>query len=97
MGEQDAVILTWPTEWMDWRDNLEDAVACYREIVRVLAKYVPVVVVCESEELVLRELAGVDVYCVFTLSGFRQNDTWMRDYGTLSFRCGEEELCGLRL
>lgn len=91
-AEQDAVILTWPTEWMDWRDNLGDAVACYREIVRVLAKYVPVVIVCESEELVLRELSGVDVSRVFTLSGFRQNDTWMRDYGPLSYRYGEEKL-----
>ncbi|MDO5035851.1 MAG: agmatine deiminase family protein [Porphyromonas sp.] len=86
---QDAVLLVWPTEWMDWRDNLEEAVACYTSVAKTLLKYVRVIIVTDKRERVWEHLEGEYDHELIIVPDFYQNDTWVRDYGPLSIEYKE--------
>lgn len=47
---QDAVLMAWPTEEMDWAYMLDEAEDCYRNIVAILLDYIPVIVLSDTKE-----------------------------------------------
>lgn len=81
---QDAVLLVWPTEYMDWRHNYEAAVNCYTQITTTLLHYVNVVVVTDTIARLQHLLRQTHPHQLVVVDGFRQNDTWVRDFGPIS-------------
>lgn len=80
---QDAVLLAWPDETMDWRATLPEIQACYILLVRALLDYVPVILLArEPERVPLR----ADYLHRLTVLQMPLNDTWVRDYAPLSVR-----------
>lgn len=80
---QEAVILAWPSEHMDWAYILDEVRACYTEIVEALLRYTNVVLlVGELTDLPKERIdawQGGSPHRVIVKSSFRLNDTWMRD------------------
>lgn len=80
--EQDAVILAWPNERMDWRDHLEEVHQCYIEVIGAILEQTNVILLVDrSEDLP----DGFSEYwegypCkLLMIRDFILNDTWMRD------------------
>lgn len=82
---QSGVMLTWPHEETDWKDNLEEITDCYVNVAREILKREKLLIVCrekkkvekalglkkeEKEKVIFRELPS--------------NDTWSRDIGPIS-------------
>lgn len=80
---QDAVLLAWPDETMDWADTLSEIRACYILLVRALLDYVPVILLAQDTESV--PLQG-DYPHRLTVLEMPMDDTWVRDYGPLSLQ-----------
>ena len=85
---QSGVLLTWPHEGTDWRDQLVDAEACFARIAGELARRTTVLVVCRDAghaEHVRRAIAtaGGDPRRVRAYRA-PSNDTWARDHGPLT-------------
>ena len=78
---QDAVLLAWPDETMDWADNLAEIRSCYLLMVRALLDYVPVILLAQDTTSV--PLRG-DYPHRLTVQEMPLNDTWVRDYAPLS-------------
>lgn len=93
-SQQDAVMLSWPTEEMDWQSNLQSTLDCYVGIVRTLLRYIDVVVLCRTKEEVLDAVGekGGECHQLYLLDQFPLNDTWIRDYGPLCTHQGGERV-----
>lgn len=81
---QDAVLMAWPTEEMDWAYMLDEAEDCYRNIVAILLDYIPVIVLSDTKERVLKHFASEYKHKLIVLDGYELNDTWARDFSPLS-------------
>lgn len=83
--EQDAVILAFPNQNMDWRDNLEEVQECYRTIISEILEYTHVVLLLADENEVpegiekFKERFASKPHRLILIDGFELNDTWMRD------------------
>lgn len=79
---QDAILLAWPHENTDWVSMLEEAQACFKEIIETVARFEDVIVLLnnENENFPIDELKNKErihpVVCP-------TNDTWARDFGPL--------------
>jgi agmatine/peptidylarginine deiminase len=90
---QSGVLLTWPHDGTDWRDDLEAADAAYADITRALAARECALIICRDprhREHVARLLAqaGIDARSV-RFATAPSNDTWVRDYGPLGIDSGD--------
>ncbi len=81
---QDAVILGWPTNEMDWADNLGEVRACYTEIIKAICEHQAVILLCSTPEPLPQVLQEVGPFPLIVLDNFPLNDTWARDFGPLS-------------
>lgn len=81
---QDAVLMAWPTETMDWVYMLEEAERCYADIINTLLNYVPVIVLSDTVERVAKHFGGEYKHKMIILDGYELNDTWARDFSPLS-------------
>jgi agmatine deiminase len=79
---QDAIQLTFPHRDSDWSAYWEDIIPCYREIVRVISGYQPILIVCNHENETRELLKGIDLSNVLLLE-IPCNDTWARDHGAI--------------
>lgn len=80
---QDAVLLAWPDETMDWSETLTEIRSCYILMVRALLDHVPVILLAQDADSV--PLRG-DYPHRLTVLEITLNDTWVRDYAPLSVR-----------
>lgn len=87
---QDAVLMAWPDETMDWAATLPEIRACYLLMVRALVDYVPVILLAQDPESV--PLRG-DYPHRLTVQEMPLNDTWVRDYGSLALIDAEGQHC----
>lgn len=78
---QDAVLLAWPDETMDWSETLSEIRSCYILLVRALLDHVPVILLAQDVDSV--PLRG-DYPHRLTVLEMPLNDTWARDYAPLS-------------
>lgn len=82
-----AVLLTWPHQYMDWHDMVEIE-HCYIEIVRTILSTSSVFIVCldithqQHITRVLQQSASQLHKCHFFYA--KSNDCWIRDYGPIS-------------
>lgn len=84
--EQDLVLLTWPHSDTDWADMLPEIEACYLEIVRSILRYEDVLILAQDTKHVRELFAGEEPKYKLYVLEMPSNDTWVRDYGPLSFR-----------
>lgn len=83
---QDAILLAWPTERTDWADTLEQAQACFIDIIEAIVRFEPVVLCVDSEatlKAVAPRLPESATHPVHLLTA-PYNDTWVRDSGPLT-------------
>lgn len=87
--EQSFVQIAWPNEDTDWCDVLEEAIACYKNIVAAITKYEPMVIVARSADEVLPHLTDEQKSRV-TIVEAPINDTWARDHAFITVEEGGE-------
>lgn len=83
--EQAFVQLTWPHEDTDWAPILQDAIDCFCNIAREIAKRERLVIVCQNVESAKGDLLKHDV--AFDNIQFVEcdnNDTWARDHAFIT-------------
>lgn len=81
-AEQDAVILAWPNDRMDWADHLEMVHACYLEIISASLEHTHVVLLVDREDdlpVGFMHRWTEKPHSVILINDFLLNDTWMRD------------------
>lgn len=81
--KQSGVQLTWPHEGTDWNYILDDAVSCFAQIAKEIAKRGKLLIVCPSEERARGQLGDFDTRNI-TFLEIPSNDTWARDHGAIS-------------
>lgn len=82
---QDGVLLAWPHEDSDWRDNLEAVQAVFVAMTAAISRFEQVVIVAPEIAVVRQQLhdAGVDPHRI-RLEQLPTNDTWARDFGPIT-------------
>jgi agmatine deiminase len=78
---QDGILIAWPHRHTDWADMLEEARACFSEIIEAIAVYEKVIVLVEdigsfNVDRYTNKQNINTIECPF-------NDTWARDFGPL--------------
>ncbi|GBL05011.1 agmatine deiminase family protein [Glaciecola sp. KUL10] len=83
-AEQEAVILAWPHKDTDWKDNLDDARACYVKLIYAINDAgAAVILLCPSEEVgLVRSVVSMQAKVLIVEAEY--NDTWARDFTFLS-------------
>ncbi len=81
---QSFVQLTWPHEDTDWREMLDEAVACFVEIAKTVVRYEKLLIVCKDVNQVLKQLGDDIDYKRINLIELPSNDTWARDHGAIT-------------
>lgn len=83
-----GVMIAWPHEDTDWRDNLKQAEISYLQLVSAITDYENALIICRNQthqehiESLLND-AGIDLEKI-TLLQRSYNDTWARDYGPIA-------------
>jgi agmatine deiminase len=82
---QDGVLLAWPHQETDWRDDLAAVQAVFVNIVRAISRFERVLIVAPEIEPVRARLHAdsVDLQRV-RLYPMATNDTWARDFGPIT-------------
>lgn len=78
---QSFLQLTFPHAGSDWDYLLDEASACFVEIISAAARFQPVLVVCQDTKLVRSQFSNTK-NMVFVEAA--SNDTWARDHGGIT-------------
>ncbi len=89
--EQDLVLLTWPHEDTDWSEMLSEVTQCYLDIAKAILKYEDLLVLSQTPDKVKSLFEGYESKHKLYVMEMPSNDTWIRDYGPLSFRIKQED------
>lgn len=89
--EQDLVLITWPHAESDWADMLPDIEACYMNIARAILRFEDLLILTPHPEQVRMLFADDKHPHKLYVLKMPSNDTWVRDYGPLSFRIEQED------
>ncbi|MDR0836463.1 MAG: agmatine deiminase family protein [Tannerella sp.] len=80
---QSAVQLTWPNEDTDWWLILDDVKSVYKELAYEIVRYEKLIIVCNDEAEVRRQLDSIDFdKVIFRTMDY--NDTWARDHAGIT-------------
>lgn len=91
-ASQDAILVSWPHKDSDWNDMLNEIDECYKNIVSAILNYEPVIILTPEPvriESLLSDLSSSPYK--FYIMEMPTNDTWIRDYGPLSFYIKTEQ------
>ena len=80
--EQSAVQLTWPDEFTDWVDILDEVLPVYEQIAKEILEREKLLIVCRDKQKLPSFLKAENenlIVCEMPL-----NDTWARDHGALT-------------
>ena len=80
---QSAVQLTWPHRDTDWVSILDEVIPCFVEIAKEIIKRETLLIVCQDEKEVRRQLGNIDENHI-TFREMPTNDTWARDHGGIT-------------
>lgn len=89
--EQDLVLITWPHAETDWVEMLPEIEACYMQIARSILRFEDLLILTPEPEQVRKLFAGEEHPHKLYVLQMPSNDTWVRDYGPLSFRIEQED------
>ena len=85
---QTGVLISWPTESTDWRNNLPDVEATYLELTKLIAQNSHAYICCydsDTHQHVQKLCSDANIpnerYRLYTIP---YDDTWTRDYGPIS-------------
>jgi agmatine/peptidylarginine deiminase len=81
--KQHAVLLTWPHENTDWKNNIEEVQDCYSQIARHISHRQQLIISAVDKSMVIPYLE----YCKkenIHIFEIKSNDSWTRDHGPLS-------------
>lgn len=80
---QDLIQLAFPSKHSDWLKYWERVVPCYIEIIKVIASYQPLLIVCDDKNVLrnyLKDISSSNIYII----EIPINDTWARDHGAIT-------------
>lgn len=91
---QKAIMLTWPTEDSDWREQLEAIQQIYIVLAHNISQYQEVIIVYTTKAHKNRIVELLEKkHCNIKNIHFYQsdiNDTWARDHGPITVKCENE-------
>ena len=87
---QSGVLISWPTNSTDWRDNLPEAEATYLELTKLIAQHSHTYICCndpDTRQHVEKLCSDANIQSKrYSLFSIPYDDTWTRDYGPISIR-----------
>jgi len=90
---QDGVMLAWPHEQSDWKNQLEEVVTTYCEIVRAVSRFERVLIIAPQIGPVKNILIARDIDLTsLTFVELPTNDTWCRDFGPITVIVNDKPL-----
>jgi agmatine deiminase len=82
---QAAIILAWPHEQTDWRDNLPATEACFANILQAITERERAVLLCPDADVLRKKLHEADIQIDrIRFAEIAYDDTWTRDYGPIT-------------
>lgn len=81
---QSGVQLTWPHEGTDWAPIMHEVIPCFVEIAQAIVQREKLLIVCNDELIVRKQLGESVNYDQITFCELDTNDTWARDHGGIS-------------
>lgn len=88
--EQDLVMITWPHADTDWCDMLDEVEQCYVGMAEAILQFEDLLILTSDEAHVRSILSRGEYAHQYYVMEMPSNDTWIRDYGPLSFRVQTE-------
>ncbi len=85
---QDLIQVAFPSMDSDWKNYWDQVIPCYVNILKVIASYQPVLVVCNDADAVRYYLKDINSSAIFLVE-VPINDTWTRDYGAITIQTKE--------
>lgn len=82
---QGAVLVAWPHSNTDWNYMLDDAEACYYDLVKAISRHAKAIVIAPDSGRAREVLADLPQDNIFYFET-PTNDTWTRDYGVITLR-----------
>lgn len=79
--KQSAIQLTWPHSSTDWKDNLNEVIEVYVQIIKQIQSDQKVLVVTQNPQEVRQSVKKMDNVCLIKCE---LTDTWARDHGGIS-------------
>lgn len=80
---QSAVLIAWPNENTDWKENMEEARECYKRIAKAIASRQKLIILVHDEQAVKAELGNIYSENILLVKA-AYNDTWTRDFGPIT-------------
>ena len=88
---QSGIQLTFPHQNSDWRHSLSEVIPCYVRCIETIARFQPVLIICEKQEEVTPFLERANQENLRFLE-LPTNDTWTRDYGGITVLEGDRSI-----
>ncbi len=79
---QSAVMLTWPNDDTDWRDDLPEVELCYQKMARIISERQKLIIAGHNRAAIQKQLKGCNQQNI-TIYELPYNDTWARDHGPI--------------
>lgn len=90
-NKQDAVLLAWPHADTDWCEILGETDKCYYEIAKAITSQEHLIILTPEPERIKKLTSDISNPERLHIKRFDTNDTWIRDYGPLSFESANNE------
>lgn len=90
-AEQDAVVLAWPGEIMDWAPRIEQVRACYAGIIEAITHFEPVILLHHPLDTPALSLNRLNTKYPIRYLPVLLNDTWVRDYMPIACLNGDKK------
>ena len=79
--KQSFVQLTLPHKNTDWSPILNEVLECYREMILVISRYEPLIIISQDMDIAQSLTNGIDNIHIVEC---KTNDTWTRDHGFIT-------------
>ncbi|MDB5228766.1 MAG: Agmatine deiminase [Bacteroidota bacterium] len=80
---QDAIQIAFPGKNSDWKNYWDEIIPCYVNIIKTIASFQPLLIVCENVNEAKGYLKEIDQTNLFFFE-IPINDTWARDHGAIT-------------
>lgn len=84
---QDAIQIAFPSRTSDWINYWDEVVLCYINIIKNIAQYQPLIIICDDEADLNFYLQDADRKNIYVLE-LPINDTWARDHAAITVENG---------
>lgn len=80
---QEAIQIAFPSKNSDWQTYWEDIIPCYLNIIKTIASYQPLIIICDDVNELNIHLKDIDRTHIHIVE-MPINDTWTRDFGAIT-------------